>query len=97
MPGSARRGDALSATDREGALGECAWNGCFFLAGEDEMGMLETCDRNAEKEGTVILDSELVLRRVCVWPWLWLCEREMLVGGTGGTEASVLEEVAECE
>ena len=33
--------------------------------------MLETCDRNAEKDGTVILESELVFRGACVW----LCER----------------------
>ena len=55
--------------------------------------MLEACDRNAEKEGTVILARELVFRRACVW----LCERETEVCGAGGTEASVLEDVAECE
>jgi hypothetical protein len=53
--------------------------------------MLETCDRNAEKDGTVILESELVFRGACVW----LCERT--TGAGGGTEASVLDDAAECE
>lgn len=91
-PGSARRGDAFSATESEGALGECAWKGRFFLAG-DETGMLEACDRKAEKEGTVILERELVLRRVCVW----LCTRETSGCGAGSTEGSACEEVGECE
>ena len=50
--------------------------------------MLETCDRNAEKDGTVILESELVFRGACVW----LCERTT---GAGGMEASILEDAAE--
>lgn len=55
--------------------------------------MLDACDRNAEKEGTVILERELVFRRACAW----LSERETAACGAGGTEASVVEEVAECE
>ena len=31
--GSTRRGEAFSATESEGARGECAWKGCFFVAG----------------------------------------------------------------
>ena len=92
MLGSTSRGDAFSVPESEADLGKCAWKGSFFFAG-DETGMLEACDRNAEKEGTVILERELVVRRVCVW----LCERETAACGAGGTEASVLEDVAECE
>ena len=43
-PGSTRRGDPFSATDSEGAFGECAWNAAGIRLGplEAETGMLET-------------------------------------------------------
>ena len=61
MAGSTRRGEPFSAIECDGA---CAWKGSFFFAGEEETGILEACDRNAENEGTVILEREFVFLRV---------------------------------
>ena len=93
--GSASRGDAFSVTDSEGALGECAWKAAGFgLAVLDEIGMLETCERKAEKEGTEICANELCFRAACgtcAWDVVLLCEAP-----GRGTEPLVSEEEREC-
>ena len=53
---STSRGEALSARENDAALGERGYQGKgtrFGIEGED-IGMLEVCDRNAEKLGTEI-------------------------------------------
>ena len=84
--------------DSECALGECACKGgCFRLdAMGDKTGMLEACERKAEKEGTDICAKELCFLTGC---WIGACEEGLLCGaaGGGGTEPFVSEEDAECE
>ena len=60
--------------DAEGARGEWAWKGSGLrrvLLGEDDMGMLETCERKAEKEGTAIWARDERCLRCCCSAGTW--------------------------
>jgi len=62
--GSASRGDALSAREKDAALGERAGrNGT--AVGLRCTGMLEACDRNAEKLGTAICARDACFLTAC--------------------------------
>ena len=90
--GSTTRGDPFSATDCETGLGFNVLKGsglCLRAAG-DKTGMLESCERNLEKDGTLMF-----ARDVC---FLTYPEDEDvgLEVVTGAGESLLREEEVEC-
>lgn len=85
-PGSASRGDAFSAREKDAALGERrGWNGAGlrFATLGDKTGMLDACDRNAEKLGMAICASDACFLTVCCCA----CAVSLALGASGSVSS----------